>query len=65
MDFIQLLEQHLGKTAKKEFVGMQPGDVFQTWADTSKLQADYGYTPKTSLAEGIQTFAEWFKQLHQ
>lgn len=43
---------------------MQPGDVFQTWADTSKLQTDYGYTPQTSLDQGIQAFAEWFKQIY-
>ena len=47
MDFISLLEQNLGKEAIKEFTGMQPGDVYQTWADTSKLAADFGYTPST------------------
>ncbi len=62
MDFISLLEQNLGKEAIKEFVGMQPGDVYQTWADTSKLATDFGYTPSTSLEEGIQKFINWFKQ---
>ena len=61
MDFISLLEQNLGKEAIKEFTGMQPGDVYQTWADTSKLAADFGYTPSTSLAEGIKKFTDWFK----
>ena len=65
MDFIQLLEQYLGETAQKEFLDMQPGDVYQTWADTSKLQADYGYTPHTSLEKGIPTFATWFKEYNQ
>lgn len=61
-EFIGLLEQHLGKTAPKEFVEMQAGDVYQTWADTSKLQTDYNYTASTPLAEGIRHFANWFKQ---
>ncbi len=62
MDFIGLLEEQLGKTAKKVFVGMQPGDVYQTWADTTKLQTDYQYRATTSLEEGIRNFAAWFKQ---
>lgn len=61
MDFISILEHNLGKEAVKEYVGMQPGDVYQTWADTTKLNADYGYIPETSLEEGIRYFAEWFK----
>lgn len=61
MDFIELLEKNLGKTALKEFVGMQAGDVYQTWADTTKLQTDYGYTAATSLEEGIRHFTAWFK----
>lgn len=64
MDFIHLLEQNLGKEADKKYVGMQAGDVYQTWADTTKLQQDYGYTPQTSLEEGIQKFANWFKSTY-
>ena len=63
MDFIGLLEQHLGKTARKEFVGMQPGDVYQTWADTTKLHTDYNYRATTSLGKGIEQFALWFKKM--
>lgn len=61
MDFIGILERQLGKEAEKEYVGMQPGDVYQTWADTTKLKVDYGYIPETSLEEGVRYFAEWFK----
>lgn len=61
MDFIHILEKNLGKEARKEYVSMQPGDVYQTWADTTKLNQDYGYTPATSLEYGIQKFTEWFK----
>lgn len=61
MDFIKILENNLGETVQKEYTGMQPGDVYQTWADTSRLREDYGYTPGTSLEEGIKEFANWFK----
>ena len=55
----------MGKEAHKEFVGMQAGDVYQTWADTTRLQEDYGYTPYTSLETGIARFAEWFKEYNK
>lgn len=61
MDFIHILERNLGQVARKEYVGMQPGDVYQTWADTTKLKEDYDYIPTTSLEEGIRQFANWFK----
>lgn len=60
MDFISILEKNMGQTVRKEYVGMQPGDVYQTWADTSKLKEDYGYIPGTSLEEGIRRFAAWY-----
>lgn len=60
MDFIHTLEQCFGKEVQKEFVEMQAGDVYRTWADTGKLQQDYGYTPSTSLEEGIRKFADWY-----
>lgn len=60
MDFISTLEQHLGKTAVKEYLPMQPGDVSQTYADVSALQQDYGYAPNTSIEEGLKRFAKWY-----
>ncbi|MDE6968253.1 MAG: NAD-dependent epimerase, partial [Eubacterium sp.] len=60
MDFIELLEQCLGKTAQKEFLPMQPGDVYQTFADISDLEKDFGFRPDTPIAAGIQRFADWF-----
>lgn len=62
MDFIQQLEQNFDKEARKEFVDMQAGDVYQTWADTTKLQQDYGYAPSTTLEEGIRKFTDWYKK---
>lgn len=62
MEFIRLLEACLGKEARKEMLGMQPGDVPMTYADTSALNADYGYEAKTSLEEGLKSFADWLKK---
>lgn len=60
MDFIRLLELHAGKTAAKVFVEMQPGDVKATYADTSRLEKDIRYRPKTPVEEGTRLFYEWF-----
>lgn len=61
LDFVETLEKHLGKTAEKIFLPMQPGDVEVTWADTHALERDVGYTANTDLDDGIKAFAEWFK----
>lgn len=61
LDFVKTLEKHLGKTAEKIYLPMQPGDVEVTWADTKALEADFGYTADTDLDDGIKAFAEWFK----
>ena len=60
MDFISVLETCLGREAKKEFLPMQPGDVYQTYADVSDLMEDYAFRPDTPLEEGIRRFVEWF-----
>ena len=59
-DFISTLEKLLGKTAKKELMPMQPGDVSQTYAEVSDLIEDYGYTPDTSIDEGLKRFVQWY-----
>lgn len=61
MDFIAILEDRLGKKAIMEFLPMQAGDVYETYADTSKLETDYGFKPTTDIATGIENFANWFK----
>lgn len=61
MDFISTLERHLGQKAQLHMMPMQPGDVYTTFADTSRLAADYHYSPRTTLDEGIKRFASWFK----
>ncbi|MBR1769415.1 MAG: NAD-dependent epimerase [Bacteroidales bacterium] len=61
MDFISEIESACGKEAKKNFLPMQPGDVYQTNADTTKLEQDCGYKPKITLHEGIARFMQWYK----
>ncbi len=60
MDFITTLEKCLGKEAKKEFLPMQPGDVYQTYADVTDLMNDYGFKPSTPIEEGLKAFVDWF-----
>ena len=64
MDFIHTLEKCLGIEAKKEFLSMQPGDVYQTFADVDDLIHDFGFKPKTSIQEGLCKFTEWFKKYY-
>ncbi len=60
MDFIQTIEQKIGKVAQKKMMDMQPGDVHSTYADTSELINDLGYKPKTPLKDGISKFIDWY-----
>ncbi len=60
MDFLHMLEASLGKKAIIHMHPMQQGDVYRTWADTTKLKRVTGYNPSTPLAEGIHRFAAWF-----
>jgi UDP-glucuronate 4-epimerase len=61
---IQLLEEALGKTAIKEMLPMQAGEVKETFADIEKSQRLLNFRPAVSLEEGIPRFIEWFKQYH-
>lgn len=61
MDFIHEIEQALGTEAKKKFLPMQQGDVYQTNADTTKLEQEVGYQPKVQIHEGVTRFIEWYK----
>jgi UDP-glucuronate 4-epimerase len=61
MDFIQTLERELGSKAKIQMMPMQDGDVRMTYADTTALKRDFGYSPRTSLEKGIHEFVEWYR----
>lgn len=62
--FIKALEKSLGKESIKEFLPMQPGDVYRTEADVSDLIQDTGYSPSTSVNEGISKFTKWYKKYY-
>lgn len=64
MDFIEEIEKACGKEAKKEFLPMQPGDVYQTNADTTLLNKEIGYKPATPLFRGITAYVEWHKNYY-
>ena len=74
LDFVQTLQEELLRAgvlpkdfdfeAHKQLVPMQPGDVPTTYADTTALERDFGFTPKTTLREGLRKFAEWYRNYY-
>ncbi len=64
MDYIETLEKCLGRTAVKEYLPMQPGDVYQTYADVSDLMQDYDFKPDTSIEEGLGRFVAWYREYY-
>jgi UDP-glucuronate 4-epimerase len=62
--FIATIESVLGRTAQKEFLDMQPGDVPATYADVDDLMADVGFKPATPIREGIERFVAWYKSYY-
>lgn len=69
--FVEVLEDCLmqqgiiTQRGKKEFLPMQPGDVYQTYADVTELQEDFGFSPSTPLDKGLMSFVAWYKQYKQ
>lgn len=74
LDFVDMLQQELIRAgvlpedydfeSHKELVPMQPGDVPITYADTSELEADFGFKPSTDLRTGLRRFTEWYKEFY-
>jgi UDP-glucuronate 4-epimerase len=65
MEFIQVIEEELGKKAKKNMMPIQPGDVPETSADIEKSREMLGFDPKTSIREGIKKFLGWYRAYYQ
>ena len=75
LDFVQILQEELLRAgvlpadydfeAHKKLVPMQPGDVPTTYADSSALERDFGFTPRITLREGLRKFAEWYKDYYK
>ena len=64
-DFIDAIEAATGRKAERNLMPMQPGDVVATWADADLLQTLTGYTPKTSVRDGIAKFVAWYREYYQ
>ena len=74
MDFVTILQEELVRAgvlpkdydfdSHKELVPMQPGDVPVTYADSTALERDFGFTPKIPLREGLRRFAEWYAEYY-
>lgn len=64
MDFIEAIEESLGRKAQRNYMEMQPGDVPATWADAALLQRLTGYRPQTDYRDGIAQFVTWFRDYY-
>ena len=65
LDFIAAIEKATGRTAEKNFLPMQPGDVLATYADVDDLARDVGFAPHTPLEEGVAKFVEWYRAYYR
>lgn len=75
LDYISTLQEELVRAgilpadydfeSHRDLVGMQPGDVPVTYADSAALERDYGFTPKIGIREGLRAFAEWYKEYYK
>ena len=75
LDYISTLQEELVRAevlpedydfeAHRELVGMQPGDVPVTYADSAALEGDYGFTPRIGIREGLRAFAEWYAKYYK
>jgi UDP-glucuronate 4-epimerase len=64
-EYIDALEEALGKKAIRNLLPLQPGDVPDTFSDTSELTAATGYAPSTTVREGVARFVAWYHQYHE
>lgn len=62
LDFIDAIEDVLGKKAERNYMPMQPADVFATWANADLLKHLTGYTPQTNFKDGIKQFVDWYRE---
>ena len=65
MEFIRAIEKATNLSARLNYLPMQPGDVVTTWADVSLLKNLTGYTPNTSILDGVKEFVDWYSQHYE
>ncbi|HLI20928.1 MAG TPA: NAD-dependent epimerase/dehydratase family protein [Stellaceae bacterium] len=63
--FVAIIEQAVGRKARVERVPMPPGDIEATYADIAATTRDFGFVPRTSLAEGLPRFVAWYRDYHK
>lgn len=64
-EFVSVLEDAIGESAKIEYLPMQPGDVYRTYADVSELENNFGFKPQTDIRTGLKKFAGWYKEYYK
>ena len=64
MQFIEIIEQKLGKKAIKNFLPLQDGDVPETYADVADLMREIDFKPSTPIEEGVGKFVDWYKEYY-
>ena len=65
MRYIEVLEKCLGKTAQKNFLPLQDGDVRATYANVEDLVRDIDFKPSTTIEDGIQNFVNWYREYYK
>jgi UDP-glucuronate 4-epimerase len=65
MQFVHAIERSLGRKAKMKMLPFQPGDVYKTVADVTKLRDICGYNPKTQMEEGVDRFVKWYLEFYK
>ena len=65
MDFIEAIEKAIGKTAEKNMMPLQPGDVPATWANVDDLVEDLDYKPATPIQQGVDNFVKWYRDFYK
>jgi len=65
LDFVEAIEETLGRKAKRNMMDMQPGDVPATWADSTLLHDLTGFAPGTDLAKGVSAFVDWYRAYYE
>ncbi|HWI76656.1 MAG TPA: GDP-mannose 4,6-dehydratase [Sphingomicrobium sp.] len=65
LDFVDIIEEKLGKKAQRNYLPMQPGDVRATWANAELLRELTGYRPHTRIRDGVSAFVDWFREYYR
>lgn len=65
LEFVETIENKLGRVADKNMMPMQDGDVYQTWAETEELEKLINFSPATTLENGIGQFVDWYREFYK